>query len=360
MRNLELNQEAEERRRSLKMSGALNAFQEGRFSISDMAPSEKASTSRDLPVENRKTRARSLSVEDGSISMTIDGFYGFREKNRLQDQSMSVLAAASNVVDEPDLHLVDSSSEKPRQRRYKEHDPNSIFVRAANLLCQSLELQETGGVAFLDSSVGFHGRELDTPTSANTDDKLSANSWDHMSPTNNSVRNRAFEKKSNKVSDVIGFSTAEFALGHKAKMQQVTSFNPVDQCTLQGLLRNYPRGKLWSFDSDGVLSPWDEDLSSGSSSLTSDETALVRHQRKQTEATMLSKHFPKGELSCREVRIKAANWKHSPPITFHSTLGFKYWSAGVWLFLFFYITTPDIFCRDRSKFSFDFLQYSHG
>ena len=306
MRNLELNQEAEERRRSLKMSGALNAFQEGRISISNISTPEKASPSPNPPMKDPKIRASSISVEDGSITMTPDGVYGFRETNRQQNESMSDFAAASNVDDEPDLTALDSSTEKPRQRRSQEQDPNSIFVRAASLLCQSLELQETGGVAFLDSSVGFHGRELDTPPSAITDDKLSANSWDPMSPSNTSLRSRTFEKNSNTVSDVIGFSTAEFALGHKANMQEVTSFNPVDQSTLQGLLENYPRGKLWSFDSDGILSPWDEDLSSGSSPLTPDESALVRHQRKQTEATMLSKHFPKGEPLCLEVRIKAA------------------------------------------------------
>ena len=292
MRNLELNQEAEERRRSLKMSGALNAFQEGRVSISDMAPTEKTSPNHTPPMKDPKTRASSVSVEDGSISMHSDG-YGFRETNRQQNQSTSDLAAASNVTNDSGLHLLDSSSEKPRQSEDQEHDPNSVFVRAASLLRQSLELHETGGVAFLDSSVGFHGRELETPPLAVTDENLSADNWDPMSPTNASFKNKAFEKNT-KVSNVIGFSTAEFALGYRTNMQEVTSFNPVDQYTLQGLLQSYPRGKLWSFDSDGVLSRWDEDLSSGSLPLSPDETALMRYQRKQTEATSLSKHFPKG------------------------------------------------------------------
>lgn len=305
MRNLELNQEAEERRRSLKMSGALNAFQEGRISISDMAPTEKTSPNHNPPMKDLKTRASSISVEDGSISMSIDG-YGFRETNRQQNQGMSDLAAGSNVADDSDLALSDSPSEKSRQRG--DHDPNSVFVRAASLLRQSLELHKTGGVAFLDSSVGFHGRELDTLSSAVADDNLSANSWDPTSPTNTSLRSRAFEKKNTKVSNVIGFSTAEFALGYKTHMQEVTSFSPVDQCTLQGLLQSYPRGKLWSFDSDGVLSRWDEDLSNGSSPLSPDENALMRHQRKQTEATILSKHFPKGIPSCIEVWVKTADW----------------------------------------------------
>ena len=294
MKNLELNQEAEERRRSLKMSGALNAFQEGRISISEMAPTDKASPSHNPPMKNPEIRASSISVEDCSISMTSDGSHGFRDTNRQQIQNVTGLAAASSVADEPGLHLLGPSSEKPQQRRDQEHDPNSVFVRAASLLRQSLELHETGGVAFLDSSVGFHGRELDTSSSTVADDNLSANSWDPMSPTNASLGSRAFEKKNNKVSDVISFSTAEFALGDKTNVQEVTSFDPVDQRTLQGLLQSYPRGKLWSFDSDGILSRWDEDLSSGSSPSSPDETALMRHQRKQTEATILSKHFPKG------------------------------------------------------------------
>ena len=308
MKNLELNQEAEERRRSLKMSGALNAFQEGRISIPDTAPTEKASPSHKPPIKNPEIRASSISVEDGSIGMTSDGFYSFRDTNWQQNQSVAGLAAASSVADEPGLHLLGSSSEEPQQRRDQEHDPNSVFVRAASLLRQSLELHETGGVAFLDSSVGFHSRELDTSSSTVADDNLSANSWDPMSPTNASLGSRAFEKKNSKVSDVISFSTAEFALGNKTNMQEVTSFDPVDQRTLQGLLQSYPRGKLWSFDSDGILSRWDEDPSSGSSPSSPDETARMRHQRKQTEATILSKHFPKGKLSCVEVWVMAAEW----------------------------------------------------
>ena len=280
MRNMELNHEAEERMRSLKMSGALNSFQEGRNSIRNTTRWERA-RSESGPVP------RSRKIEASSSAGSSDDVDGDTHGNTIKKTTTTSSEAESLDRDSPSAP---DDTPPPEQ----DQDTKSTFVRAASLLSQSLDLQDTGGVVFLETGVNYLGRTGSASAPADLDKTLLPNGLDATSPTGENFRHRTFSRNEEQASGVIGFSTAECTLGSQGDMKNVRSFTPLDQSTLQSLLQNYPRGRLWCFDDDERLSAWDEDLLDGDSSLSSSEIAQMRSRRKEVEASRLAKHFPNG------------------------------------------------------------------
>ena len=360
MRNLELNHEAEERDRSLRMSGAMNAFQEGSSIIHDSKLKGRTSfNSGDLTSRKRRAKADSIDVQIGSISMGPNGSYGYRDINPL---SSNVITPRSPIPNEPSSETRDPGFDQPNEIPQQEVDqtPASTFVRAASLLRQSLDLQDTGGVVFLDSRVGFNGQEAETSLSSISEDNQSVNSLDTVSTVYNGSGHRVSSRRNKEALDVIGFSTAKYGLGSQVNMRNVTSFSPVDPATLQSLLDHYPRGKLWCFEEGGLLSAWDEDSYDGDPRISTKETAIIRHQRKQTEATLLSRYFPNGKLLAIRFHYEPFDRSFSTSAIIRPRLGFQCWSLVFRLFLFFVVSAPDVFCGSRAEFPFDVLQYSHG
>ena len=281
MRNMELNHEAEERMRSLKMSGALNAFQEGRSSIRNTTRWERARA--ECSPALRRPKIEASSSAGSSDDVCGDAF----------SSTVKQPTTTSSEVDnqERDSSSASDETSPPEQ----DQDTKSTFVRAASLLSQSLDLQDTGGVVFLETGVNYLGRTASTSPPTDLEKKLLPNGLDATSPSGENFRHTTFSKNEEQASGVIGFSTAECTLGSQADMQNVKSFIPFDQGTLQSLLQSYPRGRLWCFDDDERLSAWDEDLLDGDSSLSSSESAKMCSQRKQAEASRLAKHFPHGK-----------------------------------------------------------------
>ena len=360
MRNLELNHEAEERDRSLRMSGALNAFQESRSIIHN--PNLKKRTSfdnGDLTSKKRRAKADSIDILVGSVSMGPDGSYGYRDINPL---SSNVITPRSSKPSEPASETGDPGFDQPNDIPQQDGDqtPASSFVRAASLLRQSLDLQDTGGVVFLDSRIGFNGQEAEKYLSSIAEDNQSVSSLDTISTAYNGSGHRVTSRKHKHALDVIGFSTAECELGSQVDMGKVGSFSPVDPATLQSFFDHYPRGKLWCFDEGGVLSAWDEDSYDGDPRVSSRETAFMRHQRKQTEATLLSRCFPNGKPPSIRSHYELFDPSLSTSALIRPRLGFQCWSVVFRVFLFFIVSAPDILCGSRAQFPFDVLQHGNG
>lgn len=141
------------------------------------------------------------------------------------------------------------------------------FARAANILCDSLDVRDRGGVVFYD-----------------TTSRLRQNS-------DVSVVDRSAERKSGRPAEIVSFSTSEESLGMGPHCDKIKSFDPIDEHLLQSLVAKYPRGKLWSFDEDGSLSSSEEDIMSPRLRTDSEARRQSRASRKQIEATLLQKHF---------------------------------------------------------------------
>ena len=141
----------------------------------------------------------------------------------------------------------------------------TTFARAANILCDSLDVRERGGVVFFDTTSRLR------------------------------TGNDSSEHTSQRLAEVLSFSTSETetGLGDRSKMNNVQSFSPVDESLLSSLLSRYCHGKMWTFDSDGNLSSSEEETSSPSlTTRTSEDSNQRRISLKQTETTLLRKHFP--------------------------------------------------------------------
>lgn len=339
------------------MSGALNAFQESRSTIRTPNLKERTSfNSGDLTSRNRRAKADSIDILPGSVSMGPDGSYGYNPP------SSNVITPGRSNPDEPCSETEDPGFDQPNEVPQQERDqtPESSFVRAASLLRQSLDLQDTGGVVFLDSRIGFNGQEAETSLSSTAEDNQSVNSLDTISTVYNGSGHRVSSRKKKQALNVIGFSTVECELGSQVNMKNVNSFSPVDPATLQSLFDHYPRGKLWCFDEGGLLSAWDEDSYDADPRISSGESAIMRHQRKQTEATLLSRYFPNGKLLLISSQYKPINHSFSTSVIIRPRLGFQYWSVVFGVFLFLIVSASDIFCGSRAEFPFHVLQYGHG
>lgn len=139
------------------------------------------------------------------------------------------------------------------------------FARAANILCESLDVRDRGGVVFFDTTSRLR--------TVHDSSKI----------------------QSQRTAEVLSYSTceAEMALGDQPTLNNVQSFSPVDEILLSGLLSHYHRGKMWAFDEDGNLSSSEEDtLSSTLTTLTSENRKQNRINRDQAEVSLLQKHFP--------------------------------------------------------------------
>ena len=224
MRNMELNQEAEERKRSLKMSGALNAFQEGGVIIQDPNTREKAVPDDDPSTSRKVSRADSIDLPARSVAMDAKVPYIYRDNDAqliadtTHEGSDESDSSASNSTKDPGSQGSPSSKEWPLQQ-------DSTFVRAASLLRQCLDLETTGGVVFFDANTGFQGVEPDFSPDPN-EDKQSHHSADSVTSITGSFRHRT-TKKNNQASKIIGFSSSEFELGSQTNMKAVRSFNPL-------------------------------------------------------------------------------------------------------------------------------------
>lgn len=142
------------------------------------------------------------------------------------------------------------------------------FARAANILCDSLDVRDRGGVVFYDTT----SRLKQAGDISTADDST--------------------ERKAQRPAEVVSFSTSEESLGLDNQCEKVKSFNPIDESLLHSLIAKYPRGKLWSFDEDGSLSSSEEDIMSPRPRTDSEDRRRSRASRRQIEATLLQKHFP--------------------------------------------------------------------
>lgn len=103
---------------------------------------------------------------------------------------------------------------------------------------------------------------------------------------------------SRKPVDVLGFSTPGASSIHADELPGYEVFRPVDERDLNTLLRRFPRGKLWTFDSDGGISSSSEEELFRPVPRDPMQRKRDAHRRKvkstkaKNDAKFLAKHFP--------------------------------------------------------------------
>ncbi|KAJ5357754.1 hypothetical protein N7541_004912 [Penicillium brevicompactum] len=155
-----------------------------------------------------------------------------------------------------------------------------VFRRAANLLRESLDLSGESGVIFLE---------------ANNNPMMDAETGSDCSEAGGPA-------------PVLSVSTNDEPFAPQAGSIATCPAASLDQSFLQTLLRRYPKGKLWSFHRDGLISTSDDDdqepqdnhllgTSASSRSPPSDardpkHSKPMRRRRKAGENSVLNQYFP--------------------------------------------------------------------
>jgi hypothetical protein len=205
-----------------------------------------------------------------------------------------------------------------------------LFSRASNLIREAFEVD--GGVVFYDAQTGFSSELNRKQSTANallreddledspadsqlSSDELQGSSEFHfeegefkptpppLSPRRYSpgLGEGAFSRTtadSKKTVEILGFSTPEASSINGDTSPGTHSFNPFEEKSLHALLRRYPRGKLWTFDSDGAVSSSSEDdtfklLAKDPIQREKDMRRVrVRSAKNKSDAKFLSRHFP--------------------------------------------------------------------
>lgn len=286
MQTMQLNSEAVEGRRALRMSQALQSFQDGKDSI-EFGDSDCSS----VDFLKQAGDVTSPRADGGDKSVCLGGNGQVSLDSAADPENVKRLAKAETPA--PEVQPDEEGSKKLSQG--SEPTSESTFVRAANLLRESLDLHATGGVVFYNAGIGFHHRAVPTQDLESSEDDLAMSPRKRHRNTASSTSHSSHA--SPKTSDVMSFSMAEIPLGGPKELSKVKSFSPIPEDFLLHLLQRYPRGKMWSFNHSGHLV--DREVFGTSEKSESDTSAPSRSQRRQTEANRLCRYFPNGKCTSR-------------------------------------------------------------
>jgi hypothetical protein len=350
MRHMEMSREVEEHRRGMKMSRGLASFIEGRAELIepevDTADGEGSMVAGQFEtgsgLGNGKARPKSASAPGSTQSMVGSASSIDRKEKEYSNALLKTEREIMASRDPPPIHRApDSGSYSGAGTNESVHSPaadlldtpmhdtkseasslKTLFSRAANLIRQAFEVD--GGCVFYDAQKGFNSQAKPSrPTSlsrentqmlsdsvftprgdidSDHDDKIPA----PLGPGSPNVGEGMFTRsapESRKAVEILGFSTPTSASIHgdeyPAPGPAVQSFIPFHEKALHTLLRRYPRGKLWTLESDvAILSSSEEELEESNGTGDPDhhlkymERRRMRKARMRSDAKFLSRHFP--------------------------------------------------------------------
>ena len=342
MKHIGMVRQVEEHRRGIKMNRGLASLVEGRGELvdaeGDMGDREATKMTGQLNTDTgvRRTNSKGLtSVPLGSVFGSAEsiGREAKEHSAALAKTDERILASHAELEAQPmrsslasqpaSFHGTGVGISSPQEHQNKttcspgdaisESLPMKVlFSRAANLIREAFEVD--GGAVFYDArrgissdmhrkpepSVAFGGSQADSQNSS--DDLQSAREClseqgeaqsadpSHTIPPlagSPGLLEGTFSLTltGSKTAEILGFSTASASSIHGDRLPGAESFSALDEKALHTLLRRYPRGKLWSFDSDGAMSS-----SSEEESLRFDRK--LKSARNKSDANFLLRRFP--------------------------------------------------------------------
>ncbi|KFY99255.1 hypothetical protein V500_01427 [Pseudogymnoascus sp. VKM F-4518 (FW-2643)] len=353
MKHIDMVRQVEEHRRGMKMNRGLASLVAGRGELVDGeidmedGDATKMTDQVKTDSENGKTDSKgSTPVPVGSVSGSAESFKRERKEHSAVKAKTEDGMLASHVgldaqpmrpslasVSQPaSFHEISGGVPSPQGHQDKpscspedaisEASPRtSLFARAANLIREAFEVD--GGAVFYDARRGFSsdmhrkseagvkrdGSQADSHTSSDDlqsarefsfeqEDSRSADPHHTMPPPANSpgLLEGTFSRTltESKTAEILGFSTATASSIHGDTLPGAESFSAFDEKALHTLLRRYPRGKIWSFGSDGAMSSSSEEESVESLIQHSKNTQghKSKSARNKSDANFLSRHFP--------------------------------------------------------------------
>jgi signal transduction histidine kinase len=350
MKHLEMAREVEEHRRGMKMSRGLASFVEGRSQLieaeadADDGEGTKIAGQFETDIGIGRTRSKAGSTKEsihsvvGSVSsveckekefsaallkteerimahdIQTGGAQSMRPVYESGSQSNSFGGTSISVLSPPIDPTENVAS--PADTLSEGSTMKVLFSRAANLIREAFEVD--GGAVFYDAQRGFGDlQKPGSPISPKredsqdaTGDELPSSSEFQSDPDDKSPDDKGnssglgegmFSRssaESKKLVEVLGFSTARASSIHGDEYPGPHSFTPFPEKALHTLLSRYPRGKLWTFDSDGAVSSSSEEEIFETFRRDPTQRALeVQKQKKKSaraksDAKFLLRHFP--------------------------------------------------------------------
>jgi hypothetical protein len=350
MRHMEIAREMEEHRRGMKMSRGLASFVEGRAEFveaevdtadgegtkiagqfetgSGLGNGRAKPTPASAPTFGHSPWASANSIERKEKEYSSALFKKEQEIiaspepppiHRAQDSGSHSVAETNESVHSPAMDL----PETPKHENQSDASSTKmLFSRAANLIRETFEVD--GGCVFYDAQKGFNllpkpslpaalsrrdsqlGYGHDLPSSGGIPLDSKDQDTDKPGPGSADPGEGLFSRsgtESRKAVEILGFSTTTHASIHgdeyPAPGPGPQSFIPFHEKALHTLLRRYPRGKLWTLDSEvEILSSSEEDWGASNNAkdpeqqLKAVDRRKLRRARMRSDAKFLSRHFP--------------------------------------------------------------------
>ncbi|KAJ4004672.1 hypothetical protein NW752_009664 [Fusarium irregulare] len=250
---MELTRSGDGRRPGERMVRGLGSYVEGKATMSGWRSSFTHAFDTDVGTEEGALNQTQQSLQNRHEHASSIG----SSEQMATPDTFVLESPMENRASSPFHHMEDSprpiaAGEESRQSQLKH-----IFSKAANILRESIEVE---GVVFLDASIGtFAGRvrsgsvrrENGTHERSSSSSSSSSTSRGHVSVS--SPRGSG-DSKGNMCS-VFGFSTSmSSSINGEAPTGRTQA---VPERQLQRLLRRYPKGKIFNFDSQGVMASSD-------------------------------------------------------------------------------------------------------
>ncbi|KAE8315559.1 hypothetical protein BDV41DRAFT_586402 [Aspergillus transmontanensis] len=261
---LRVSRQASEGRRAARLSRGLSCFVEGSSSLVDTSHPSYAGSFAAVPGTPQSSNLRANHLSVGSLNS-----FELPSRRSQSSDARSISSMSEGRGDSGLSPLPDWWSGNHGNQRLDEAQGNSwAFKRAANLLRESLELGDDGGVIFLEAG--------NTPM-------LDIESGSDCSAENSSP------------APVLAISTNDEPFAPGPGSSNLYPASNFDSSFLHQLLRRYPKGKLWSFHRDGLISSSDDEKPSRSRSRATKAPELGRgtgKKWKSLENSMLNLYFP--------------------------------------------------------------------
>ena len=267
---LKVSRQATEGRRAARLSLGLSHFVEGRSSFLEASDDLSAVGSSHAGTMSPSTRSRRdhLGVE----------MHHSRSSPRSHSRNTSTCSWNSKSEGKGELSLSSSLDapfpDRPSNDSQRHGDMHKeipwTFRRAANLIRESLELNGDSGVAFVEAN------------------------YDNMrdSETNSDISSSS---ESGKPANISAISNESSPFGPDTISTIAYPVLDLDEEFLHHVLRRYPKGKLWSFHRDGVLSSSDEEAprrKSRARTRTSSGRPVGSKRHRTNENAILNRYFP--------------------------------------------------------------------
>lgn len=251
--------------RGERMVRGLGSFVEGQATLSSSTGQFQDAPGQDEGALNQRQQGLQRdrdAIEDPTPRQERQHYFGTRSPDRRSATMDTSPPAVGSRADSPPPSTVEAPAQNVALNAFP-HRPVSVtipdphlvqlrqtFSRAANILRESVEVQ---GALFLDASVGSFGGLVEDRKSRDSTD---SNGW---AGSTASSSNDDLPKGNSSLSagepvaycDVFGYSTTG-----ASSIDGAASFSKhtlVPERLLKSLLRRYPAGKIFSFDTDGLL-----------------------------------------------------------------------------------------------------------